>query len=67
MYEDHDSFLKAKVIHLFHLRSTDVDRGVRVFAVRLSKIKNQLLGFANIDQQIVLCAPLCTNVNFLLV
>lgn len=31
-----------------------------------SEVNNQFLGFVDVEQQIVLCAPFCKTVNFLL-
>lgn len=46
----------AKTDHLLHLSST--------FFLLFSKINNQLLGFVDVEQQVVLCAPLC-KIDFL--
>lgn len=49
---------EPKTVHLLHLGFTGIDGDVCLFFL-FSKINNQLRGFIDVEQQVVICAPCC--------
>lgn len=65
MYDVHDRFCdadsqKPQTVYLLHFSST----GVCSFAFLFPKINHQLLGFADVEQLRVLCAPNLQDCDF---